>query len=106
MSRYDIPAHDPHYTCVVGYDPPLGTFFGQVFRLKNGRQPPGVVHWLGTDLHEIPTVTDLAHAIQDYAIIPDAIWQQLEADRHASGFRPNFGTWLLERIHHDRGDAR
>jgi hypothetical protein len=106
MSRYAIPAYDPHYTCVVGYDPRLGTFFAQVFRVKNGQPPPGVVQWVGTGLHEIPTIADLAQAIQDYAIIPDAIWQQLEADRHTVGFRPNFGTWLLARLRRDREDAR
>jgi type IV secretory pathway TrbF-like protein len=106
MSRYDIPAKHAHHTCVVGYDPPLGTFFGQVSRVKKGQPQPRVVLWVGTDLHELPTIADLAQAIQDYAVIPADIWQQLETDCQTVGFRPNFGTWLLAHLHRDREDAR
>jgi hypothetical protein len=105
VSRMTIPALDPRHSCVVGYDPPLGTFFAQVFRVTNGQPPPEVVHWVGTDLHEIPTLADLAQALQDYAVIPDDICQQLEADRLAVGFRPNFGTWLFHLLHRTRKDS-
>src|SRR5262245_20500806 len=71
MSRYDIPAKHTHDTCVVGYDPPLGTFFAQVYRVRRGQKPPRVIHWIGTALREIQTVTALAEALQNYAVIPD-----------------------------------
>ena len=70
MSRHLIAALQPQYTCVVGYDPPLGTFFAQVWDQTLPATEEQVVLWVGTTLHEIPTVQALATDLRKYAVIP------------------------------------
>lgn len=99
MSRYTIAARPPYHHCVVGYDPPLGTFFAQVYKSKGPRRSPPLVHWVGADFGELPTVEALTAAIAAYVTVPDDIQQQLRRDG-AGGARPNFGTQLLAELQH------
>jgi len=98
MSRYTIAAHPPYHHCVVGFDPPLGTFFAQVYRAPTARRQPRLVRWLGTEVHELPTLTALTAALAPYATVPDDLHQRLAHEQTAIGFRPNFGTRLLQRL--------
>ncbi len=98
MSRYTIPAHPPYHHCVVGYDPPLGTFFAQVYKSKDSRRSPTLVHWVGADFVELPTVEALTAAIAAYVTVPDEMQEHLRRDG-AAGAHPNFGTRLLAELH-------
>lgn len=99
MSRYRIPTQDPHQRCVVGYDPPLGTFFAQIedvtIPIEDERR---LVLWVGAAVHEIVTVAALADALQGAAILPTEVQAQLAHDQRTSGFRPNFGINLVRRL--------
>ena len=106
MSRYTRRARPPYYHCVVGWDPPLGTFFAQVYRRTRPQRPVALVHWLGTDLQELPTVEALTAAIAAYVSVPEDIQQQLTRAGHA-GFQPNFGARLLRALRqHDKEENR
>ena len=98
MSRYTIAALHPQHTCVVGYDPPLGTFFAQVWDQTIPAAEEQMVLWVGTALEEIPTVHALATALSVYALIPPDVWQRLERERRSFGFRPNLGTCLVQHL--------
>lgn len=55
--------------CLVGWDPPLETFFGQVYKTdeegrvdvyeEGGEEKDGTIHWVGATSHEIPTIDEL-----------------------------------------------
>jgi len=64
MSRHTLAALHPQHTCVVGYDPPLGTFFAQLWDQSIPAAEEQLVLWVGTTLEEIPTVQALASALQ------------------------------------------
>src|SRR3954451_21497316 len=95
MSRYTIAAPPPYAYAVVGYDPPLGTFFTQVFRRRRLGACARVVRWIGTDVQELPTIEALTAALADVLTIPTTIQAHLQQDQQALGFRPNSGTWLM-----------
>jgi hypothetical protein len=77
---------------VVGYDPPLGTFFAQVIDPTRPEDDERHVPlWVGTDVKEIISVAALVTALHDWAVIPEPITTQLATDQQTQGFRPNFG---------------
>ena len=96
MSRHTIAALHPQHTCVVGYDPPLGTFFAQLWDQSIPAAEEQLVLWVGTTLEEIPTVQALATTLYAHAVIPAGVWQLLESEQRTLGFRPNFGTRLVQ----------
>jgi hypothetical protein len=98
MSRITITTPPPYAYGVVGYDPPLGTFFAQLYRQRGARRRASLVRWVGTDLQELPTIDALVQALADVMPIPAAIQQQLLHDQQASGFRPNFGVRVLQSL--------
>lgn len=98
MSRITIALSPPYVSCVVGYDPPLGTFFAQLYQPCGARSHTRLVRWIGTDLHELPTLDALVTALADVVMIPPAIQQQLLQDQEATGFRPNVGTRVLQQL--------
>jgi len=98
MSRHTLAALHPQHTCVVGYDPPLGTFFAQVWDQTLPATAEQVVLWVGTTLHEIPTVQALATDLHAYAVIPADVWQGLESEQRTLGLRPNPGTFLVQHL--------
>jgi hypothetical protein len=106
MSRYEITDVHSSYYCIVGFDPPLGTFFAQVYRNKGPQGPSSLVQWIGTDVQEIQTVEELTNAIAAYVTVPHEIQQQLARDSH-TGFQPNFGTRILQHLQqHDKEERR
>ncbi len=98
MSRHTIAALHPQHTCVVGYDPPLGTFFAQLWDQSIPAAEEQLVLWVGTTLEEIPTVHALATTLHAYAVIPADVWQRLESEQRTLGFRPNLGTFLMQHL--------
>ena len=99
MSRYQIPTRELRYACVVGWDPPLGTFFARIEDTTVAVEDPRrEVLWVGTGLHELVTVDALANAIAAYAVLPLALYQQLASEHRTIGFRPTFGTRILQDL--------
>src|SRR5262249_23023569 len=88
----------PYASCIVGYDPPLGTFFAQVYQRRGARGRMTLVRWVGTDLEELPTLDALVTALADVVTIPAAIQRQLLQDQQRSGFRPTLGTRVLREL--------
>lgn len=99
MSRYQIPTLNTHQTCVVGYDPPLGTFFAQIEDLTIPVDDERhIVLWIGTEVQEIGTVAALIATLHGIVALPAQIQAQLEHDQRAIGFRPNFGLSLVRTM--------
>ena len=96
MSRYQIPTLHAHQTCVVGYDPPLGTFFAQIEDVTiPADDERHIVLWVGTEIEELVTVAALTDALHSVVALPAHIKAQLEHDQRTIGFRPNFGLGLV-----------
>jgi len=89
MSRYKIETLQPDlYTCVVGYDPPLRTFFAQVLPIiaedEDNLEDFEPILWLGTSVERISSVDSLAAAVEAFAIIPVEIIELLKSDQSLS----------------------
>ena len=71
MSRHNVSTNDPDkYECVVGYDAPLDTYFGQVIDLETDNDTERMVLWVGTSVHEITGVERLSELVAPYATLP------------------------------------
>ena len=78
---------DDQTECMVGWDPPLQTFFGQVYKVdeederveedKDGND--GMILWVGTRHAEIQSVDDLARKLQFHVMLPENIRKELFA---------------------------
>ena len=97
MSRITLALPPPYVSCVVGYDPPLGTFFAQVYQRRGARGRIALVRWIGTDFHALPTIEALVTALADVVTLPADVQRQLVQEQQASGFRPNPGTRVLQQ---------
>lgn len=84
MSRHRI-AETPK-EIVVGWDPPLQTFFLQI--LDPAKDEEEIVLWIGMRQNELPEVADLAAALAPYAALTPELAQQLEAEKAGSA-RPS-----------------
>lgn len=85
MSRYVLPKEkDSDPTIVVGWDPPLGSFFAQqeIFTKYEGED---VIWWIGYGMREIPTLADLRQRLllQKGIVIPKDIDDRLRQDFEA-----------------------
>lgn len=93
MSRYFITVAGEGRTdpeAVIGYDPPLRTYFLQAFPHEETDDPE---LWIGTRPHEIGTLDDLHRAAlaegYDIMPLPSGIAAKLVADKAAAAGRPN-----------------
>ena len=97
MSRHNIPTKNPlKYSCVVGYDNPLQTFFAQVIdneaeeyntQLPADSDEPEKIElivWNGCRSGEITSLDKLQETIRDYAILPHNIREMLEREKSNS----------------------
>lgn len=106
MSRLTLLTPPPYAYCVVGYDPPLGTFFAQLYRKSEADRRARLVCWVGTDLHELPTIDALVTALADVVTLPAEIQRQLVRDQQSTGFRPTVGTRVLQALRARRQEER
>lgn len=84
MSRHSIPARSLGYSVVVGWDPPLMTFFAQVEEENPADEDDAVVLWLGGQDREYTRPEDMIEPLAPYAeLTPDMI-EALRADRAAT----------------------
>ena len=108
MSRYTItvtvtPTGDHHADpdAVIGYDPPLRTFFLQAFPDETS---DGLALWLGTSDRDYETL-DALHAAAlargfDFMPLPDDIAARLSADVAAEARRPPHDGPLAALLRH------
>jgi hypothetical protein len=105
MSRYTITVtssdsrFDPD--AVIGYDPPLRTFFLQAFPDESGDD---LALWLGTNDREYETLAALYAAARsrgfDFMPLPDDIAARLSADVAAEARRPPHDRPLAALLRH------
>jgi hypothetical protein len=83
MSRREATCSDASLECMVGWDPPLATFFAQVYdhTVPDPYGDTGLCAWLGASYGEIPTVADLAARIARWAEVDDELTEELERDQ-------------------------
>ena len=86
MSRHDLDPLDPVHEVVAGWDPPLHTFFAQVFdTAADERSSAYVVLWIGTRFHKVPDPATVIAAVAPFAAVPAGLLDQLARDRRTDG---------------------
>lgn len=92
MSRYDITvnhAGNSDSDAVIGYDPPLKTFFLQAFPDKSGDD---LALWIGTEHNEFPTLETLRSAAEargyTFLPLPAEVHAKLLAEMAIASTRP------------------
>lgn len=83
MSRYEATSRDANRECMVGWDPPLATFFAQVYdhTVPDPFGDTGLCVWVGASYGEITTVADLVARIAVWADVDHELAQDLERDQ-------------------------
>jgi hypothetical protein len=79
VSRHQLPTKSPRHRVVVGWDPPLRTYFCQVFDLE-GKEEDQPFVWLGADLKQV-SMEEVLQAISPYAAAPLLVVPALVEDR-------------------------
>ena len=79
MSRHQLPAKSLRYEVVVGWDPPLQTYFAQVYDTE-GKQDEQPFIWLGADGIAVTWKT-IALTISPYASTTPEILAALIEDK-------------------------
>lgn len=90
MSQMVVPI-DKHTECLLGWDNPLQTFFGQVYRIdEEGErvdlyeedcvEKDGTILWVGASVGEIATVEDLAARLRPFVELPRDVKDRLSAE--------------------------
>jgi hypothetical protein len=82
MSRHWFTV-EPHLKVIVGWDPPLQTFFGQVHDLQPQDPDDNPVLWVGAGPPQLISVAELEEALKDYCTISPELRATLEADEAA-----------------------
>lgn len=69
---------------VIGWDPPLQTFFGYVkdLSIDDDKADP-IILWVGTSWREVPTVDALVRHLTPWAFISSALRQALQTEADA-----------------------
>lgn len=89
MSRRHALPHAPGVEVVVGWDPPLATFFAQVIRqgpaaAADDEEDDDVLLWVGTAPGDIAEPEGLRGPLAPWAELDDATVAALRADRAAA----------------------
>lgn len=80
MSRYAVPASGKE-SFIVGWDPPLGTFFAQEYGPSLEDDEDNLVWWIGYEPGEVTTIADLRRWCLDRGVvIPQDIDDALRRD--------------------------
>jgi hypothetical protein len=80
LSRHRIPGLNAKHEVWVGWDRPLGSFFGQVY--DPGRdEDDTIIHWVGAVPPWLREVSFLVAAMKPYAELTTAMQRRLFDDR-------------------------
>ena len=85
MSRHDLDPHKARHEVVVGWDPPLSTFFAQVLDIEAEDDLDYEVLWIGTSFDEVSDPAGVIAAVQPFAAVPDGLLATLQQDRIEDG---------------------
>ena len=85
MSRHTLDPHKARHEVVVGWDPPLNTFFAQVLDTEAEDDLDYEVLWIGTSFDEVPDPARVIAAVQPFAAVPDGLLATLQQDRIEGG---------------------
>jgi hypothetical protein len=80
MSRYELVARKGRYQVFVGWDPPLETYFLQVYDTQARDPESQPFTWLGASGEHLD-YTDLTRALEPFAELPLDIAAKLSSDR-------------------------
>ena len=81
MSNYDIQSWNSDLKVMLGWDPPLNTFFAHVIDTsKNEGEEGREVLWIGCTFNEIHDREKVVDAVTPYAEVSEEIYNQLYAD--------------------------
>ena len=70
MSRHRIAALEPAHEVYVGWDEPLGSYFGQVYDPARPEEE-NPIYWVGAgNPRQYPEIEGLARAMTQFAVIP------------------------------------
>lgn len=83
-SRYDVEPSGEGDHVTVGWDPPMGTYFAQVYASPSAERP---LAWMGTTPAEMPTLVSFLRKARPWALIDDQTGVNLETDRRHRGAR-------------------
>lgn len=84
MSRHDLIPFDPDHEVVVGWDPPLRTYFAQVLDTAADEESDDFeVLWIGTGPHEVLNPATVIAAVTPFASVPADLAEQLACDCRA-----------------------
>jgi hypothetical protein len=77
-----IPGRHPDHQVWVGWDPPLRTYFAQVFGPPDDEGEGHIIFWIGAaSFGEVPTLTLLASQLMAHAGLSEEMQMLLAADR-------------------------
>jgi len=84
MSRHELDPLNPVHEVTVGWDPPMETYFAQVFDTA-GDEENGTceVLWIGTGFREVLNPAAVIAAVAPVASLPADLLGQLARDRRA-----------------------
>lgn len=81
MSRHQIAGLNPRHTVFVGWDPPLRSYFGQVYDPTKAEDENPVL-WVGADRpQQLRAIHDLAEAMSGFAELDAPTIRRLFQDR-------------------------
>lgn len=84
MSTYQVPPREENHEVVLGWDPPLNTFFLHVIdTTKNEDDPERDVIWIGCKPKEIHDLEVIIAAVLPYSVVSEEMWAQLYRDANA-----------------------
>lgn len=84
MSRHELAPRRDGLEVVVGWDPPLCTFFAQVWdRTIDEDDPAAELLWVGCAPRELRDVQQVVDAVAPWALVPDSVVGALYAEAHA-----------------------
>jgi hypothetical protein len=83
MSRHEIPGFSPGHKIIVGWDPPLQTFFLQVIdrEAEDAGKDDKFLLWLGWSLREICEVEQLVTLLSLFADVTPEMRAILHGDK-------------------------
>ena len=80
MSRYRLAGYDPSLEIIVGFDPPLQTYFAQVYIPGINDEDDIFKLHIGNTPYECPDVADL-HPVKAYVDLTEGFEEQLRLDK-------------------------
>ena len=86
---------------VVGWDPPLQTFFLQILDPSKDEGDDFVL-WRGTYPDELPTIESLAAVLMPYAALTEEFVEKLEAEKTTSTKPSPLQLWVIEMLSPDK----